>query len=214
MTVLKAQDLGTAEELLELIGSLVPPESDPLWLWAAAVDGWCFDFWPGLTGDALCHAAHRLPRQTPVSNLLPRAEDGRLFSPNGELRWRRISHGDRTVWRTIYLGQSDWIGDRLSSRSELNDLQLESHRTSYFLWGQRTGPGDGTGIAEWIELSIPHRFRWPLQEDQPPGTRVMLEVEQWTDPAGQMHFQRFCRVHPEALDAEPATASSDSTAHD
>ncbi len=125
---------------------------------------------------------------------MSRSTAGRLFASDGELRWRVIPALGEACWRTIFLGRAAWTGTALEDRSEyLRGLQ--PWRDRFFLWGQQS---DAT-LGEWIELRIPHRFRYPVAGNP---VNVTALVEQWRDAAGEPHFLRLC-------DLEPATGVSD-----
>ena len=62
-------------------------------------------------------------------------------------------------------------------------------------WGRQTKATPG----EWVELRIPHRFRYPVAGN--PGS-VAAVVEQWCDDVGEPHFLRLC-------DLEPAQGTND-----
>ena len=68
---------------------------------------------------------------------MSRSTAGRLFAPDGELRWRVIPALGEACWRTIFLGRADWTGAALEDRSEyLRGLQ--PWRERFFLWGQQS----------------------------------------------------------------------------
>lgn len=191
--ILKAQDLRTPEELANLLQAVRAPEEERLRIWLAAPDGWAFDFWPNLAGAVAWCGAGRRPIPRTVGEILADADEGRLFANSGELRWRRVRFPRELAWRVVFLGREDWLAEGLQDRSgELRTQQLTPERRRYLLWGAQSPATPG----EWIELQIPHRFRWPLDSRPHSASRVLLEVEVWSDPAGEPHFQRFCDLHP------------------
>ena len=72
---------------------------------------------------------------------------------------------------------------------------LRPRRDRYFLWGRQTRTTPG----EWVELRIPHRFRYPVAGNP---RSVSAVVEQWCDDVDEPHFLRLC-------DLEPAQGTSD-----
>ncbi|NLX99908.1 MAG: hypothetical protein GXY83_27740 [Rhodopirellula sp.] len=198
MTVLlKAGDL-TPGELIDLIGGAeIPADAErPLRIWAEAPDAWALDFWRGLDGHLLWCAAHRGARNLKTLDCLSTAWAGRIFAPSGELRWRIIRGLGSNCCRTVFLGSQDWLPGKLQDRSDILRT-LVPHLDRYFLWGQCTDASPD----EWIELRIPHRFRYPLVTR---SRGVRLVVELWRDPAGETHFARLCDLEPyqEAGDAQ------------
>lgn len=214
---LKAKDL-TQKQFLELISNLQPNnDKQPGYVWLEAPDGWAFDWWDWKSnlkgtphgygadheqvednpanndGDHSVNTLHwcgtgRGPVKEPAYDCLVRSTAGRLFAPSGELRWRTIPALGKSCWRVVFLGNTDWVGTALDDHSDsLNDLH--SHQDSFFFWGQQT---DATP-DEWIELRIPHRFRYPIPENP---QRVKVLVEQWRDGTGLPHFVRLCDLEP------------------
>ncbi len=185
---LKAADL-TQEEFLDLITGLHQPGADdsPGRIWLEAPDGWAFDWWywhAGPEGNLRWCCAGRGPVEEPGRACLARSTAGRLFAPNGELRWRTIPALGPSCWRAVFLGAADWVGAALDDHS--TDLHgLQPHPDGFLLWGQQT---DDTP-DEWIELRIPHRFRYPVAGN-PRSVRVV--IEQWRDDTGEPHFVRLC----------------------
>lgn len=182
---LKAADL-TEEQFLNLIANLRPDsDKSPCYIWLEAPDGWAFDRWEE-TLHWCCSGSE--PVQADASDCLNRSTTGRLFTRTGELRWRTIPALGTACWRTVFLGSMDWVGTGLDDHSD--SLQgMHPERDSFFLWGQQTCRTPD----EWIELRIPHRFRYPV-----PGNpdRVKVVVEQWRDNTGEPHFVRLCGLEP------------------
>ena len=194
---LRAADL-TPGRFLELITDLDPPANGavPRRIWLEAPDGWAFDWWRGAKHSIRWCGAGREPIEDAedVCDYLCRSTAGRLFAPDGELRWRVVPALGDACWRTVFLGGADWAGSALDDCSDrLTGLEPRQHR--YFLWGEQTRATPG----EWIELRIPHRFRYPISGN---CRNVMAVVEQWRDDFGEPHFFRLC-------DLEPATGRSD-----
>ena len=184
MTVfLKAADL-TQDQFLNLIANICPDsDKSPCYIWMEAPDGWAFDRW-----EETLHwcRAECEPVKAAASDCLKRSTAGRLFACTGELRWRTIPALGESCWRTVFLGNIDWVGTGLDDYSD--SLQgLQPAQEHFFLWGQQTAMTPD----EWIELRIPHRFRYPV-----PGNpdRVKVVVEQWKDATGEPHFVRLCSL--------------------
>ena len=125
---------------------------------------------------------------------MSRSTAGRLFAPDGELRWRVIPALGEECWRTVFLGHADWTGAALEDCTDhLHGLQ--PGRDRFFLWGKQSDATPG----EWIELRIPHRFRYPVGGNP---VNVMALVEQWRDAAGETHFCRLCDLEPVAGESD------------
>jgi len=106
---------------------------------------------------------------------------GRIFHPEGELRWRLIDGH----YRTVFLGNADWIGDILiDAPSELKELNPQV--CNMILWGRRRDMED-----EWIEQAVPHRFHYPLEGGNISQGRLKLITENWYDSFGRLVFSRF-----------------------
>ncbi len=191
---LRAADLKPGE-FLDLVGKLVLRDvQTPRRIWLEAADGWAFDWWFGLDHDLNWCGAAREPYAELAGSCLSRSTAGRLFAPDGELRWRVIPALGDACWRTTFLGDVDWTGAALEDCSDrLRGLEPKQER--YFLWGQQTTVTPG----EWIELRIPHRFRYPVDGNP---RLVMAVAEQWCDEIGEPHFLRL-------FDLEPAPESAD-----
>lgn len=107
-------------------------------------------------------------------------DQGRIFSPNSEFKWRRT---DGRI-RVVYLGNmlpSDKFDD---FSSELGELTTEISQV--ILWGVRTDLEN-----EWIEQQVPHRFNYPVSGKEFARGRVVLKVENWIDSAGLAMFSRY-----------------------
>lgn len=115
------------------------------------------------------------------ASLLAETEEGRVFSPDGELKWRRIDQ----KFRVVYLGAHPGPAGLEDCSLELQGLT--SDQRQYFLWGVRTDTQN-----EWLEQQVPQRFSYPISTGQFGRGRVALVVEEWNDAAG---IPRFCRFH-------------------
>lgn len=189
MTAMLCAGDHTRDGLSELLGAVTrDDESGPLRCWIEAPDGWAFDWWPGTAGDFHWCGAARDPHRITVGDALQRSISGRLFAPDGELRWRAIPSRDGPIYRIVFLGQGPWVGDALEDySSQLASLTKKNHE--HIMWGQQTASSPG----EWVELRIPHRFRYPVEDN---SQRVKLLVEQWVDALGRPHFIRLCDLQP------------------
>ena len=108
-------------------------------------------------------------------------DQGRVFSPEGELKWRRI----RDKMRVVFLGDvapPEGLEDRSSELSDLKKVVSE-----LILWGERTDIKN-----EWIEQQVPHRFKYPVFTTCYSRGRAAIIIETWNDVFG---FQRFSRYH-------------------
>lgn len=114
-------------------------------------------------------------------SFLAATDQGRIFSPAGELKWRRIDAG----MRAVYLGTQVPPGGLNDCSSEMKGLNPKL--AEYVLWGERTNIKD-----EWIEQQVPHRFVYPVSGKEYPYGRVALVVENWHDST---EFIRFSRYH-------------------
>lgn len=182
---LKAGDISPAA-LIDLIrGADIPnQESQPARIWAESPDAWTFDYWPGLDRELLWCASHRSPEKRHVMGSLSSAWAARIFSPSGELRWRVIDSLGANCCRVVFLGTQDWLPGQLGDRSDVLRTLCATHQR-YLLWGQQSDVAPG----EWIELRIPHRFRYPHPES---AHRLRVLVELWRDAVGEIHFARLC----------------------
>ena len=190
MTVacLRAADL-TSDGFLDLITNLDPPTGAVRRrIWLEAADGWAFDWWRGVEHDLHWCGAGREPVAERTGGCMSRSTAGRLFAPDGELRWRVIAALGETCWRTVFIGDANWTKGALADCSDVLET-LQPKRERYYLWGQQTEASPD----EWIELRIPHRFRYPIDG----GSRhVKAVVEQWRDDVGEPHFLRLCDLEP------------------
>ena len=184
---LKAADL-TQEQFLDLVKNLqLDTVSDDCYIWLEAPDGWALDRWTS-KDELRWYGAGRESIEKSTRDCLMRSTAGRLFAPAGECRWRTIPALGQPYWRTVFLGNVDWVGTALEDHSDtLNGLH--SHEESFLLWGQQSSETPD----EWVELRIPHRFRYPITGNP---ERVKVVVEQWDDDTGAPHFVRLCDLKP------------------
>ena len=189
---LKTADL-TQEEFMKLVENLQPNNiKRPGYVWLEAPDGWAFDWWDWKSSvNALRWykaGQESVEEKQPAYDCLTRSTAGRLFDPAGELRWRTIPALGEACYRVVFLGNTDWVGTELADHSA-NLSELHPYNDSFFLWGQQTQ----ITPDEWIELRIPHRFRYPVSGNP---NRIKIRVEQWRDRTGAIHFSRLCDLEP------------------
>ena len=186
---LKAADL-TQDTFLKLIENLhLDDNTSTCYIWLEAADGWTLDCWDsesGLEGESRWYQAGHIPIKKSSRDCLTKSTAGRLFAPEGELRWRVIPALGNTSWRVVFLGTVDWVGTTLEDHSD-SLKNLHPDQSSFYLWGQQTP----TAPDEWIELRIPHRFQYPITGNP---DRVKVVVEQWHDDIGEPHFVRLCHL--------------------
>lgn len=133
---------------------------------------------------AFTPAEARFKRFSPADDVsfLSSTESGRIFSPSGELVWRRM---ERNL-RATYLGNipppnfSDYT-------SQLDSLSPYKRRL--LLWGVRFEIEN-----EWLEQQVPHRFTYPIDTTEYPRGRAALIVEDWKDAANIPRFSRYHSV--------------------
>jgi len=113
-------------------------------------------------------------------NFLSAADSGRIFFPDGELKWRKL--GDS--FRVVFLGKAPSPPGLVDFSSEL--AGLTAVKSEYFLWGERTEKEQ-----EWIEQQVPHRFSYPLLGQKFSRGRIALVVEEWIDIAALPRFSRY-----------------------
>lgn len=108
-------------------------------------------------------------------------DQGRVFSPEGELKWQRI----RDKMRVVFLGDvapPEGLEDRSSELSDLKKVVSE-----LILWGERTDTK-----KEWIEQQVPHRFQYPVFTTRYNRGRAAIIIENWNDVFG---FPQVSRYH-------------------
>lgn len=115
------------------------------------------------------------------ASFLRETDQGRIFSPKGELKWRRM---DGKI-RVVYLGDAPSPQELTDFSSETD--KLEARQSELILWGVRTDIQN-----EWIEQQIPQRFKYPITGKPIFRGRVRLVTEDWLDSYG---FVRFSRYH-------------------
>ena len=114
---------------------------------------------------------------------LSQTDYGRIFSPDGELKWRRVNGQIRVV----YLGTKVPPPGLVDYSSKLE--KLTTSKSELILWGTRQETKD-----EWIEHQVPHRFKYPVNSNKYPRGRVAIVVENWMDSAGFISFSRYYSI--------------------
>lgn len=108
------------------------------------------------------------------------SENGRVFWPEGELKWRKIDG----MIRAVYLGSEPFTDKMEDYSSEWKDLKCQPHE--FILWGERSDTE-----YEWLEQQVPHRFNYPIDGKKYSMGRIALVIENWTDPSGFVLFSRY-----------------------
>lgn len=116
-------------------------------------------------------------------DFLSKTEQGRIFSPQGELRWRKLE----SLIRTVYLGNDLPPAGLIDFSSELDGL-TPNHR-QLLLWGERSD-----SKPEWLEQSVPHRFNYPIDTAQYPRGRAVIMVEEWSSDEKIPQFGRYHNI--------------------
>jgi AAA15 family ATPase/GTPase len=114
---------------------------------------------------------------------LSQTDHGRIFSPDGELKWRRLS----SQIRVVYLGAKVPPSGLVDYSSKLE--KLTTSKSELILWGTRHDTKD-----EWIEQQVPHRFIYPVSSNEYSRGRVAIVVENWMDSAGFISFSRYYSI--------------------
>ncbi len=116
------------------------------------------------------------------TQFLAATDQGRIFSPSGELKWRRMDD----LMRTVYMGEQNLAPDLEDCSAKLKEAP-QRQTTQLILWGVRT---DLEQV--WIEQQTPHRFAYPFTRGRYSRGRLAIEVENWCDSAGAPRFSRYC----------------------
>jgi len=191
--VLKAADL-TRIDLAELVTGFTAAPGERLRAWLEAPEAWGLAFWPGPDGELSWCRAGQEPARIPARDAIDRAVSGRLFAPSGELRWRVLPFLGERRCRCVYLGDAARAPAALADRGELRGLVRRPGKA--LLWGRQTERTPG----EWIELRVPHRFKFPVADESAENVRAILEV--WEDDFGEVHFIRLCDLESADADRE------------
>ncbi len=182
------------------------------WLWLAADDGWSLDAWRGLSESVNWYQAGRLRDDTSMETRqkIINSSEGRLFDANGEVRWQNIASSSEPLFRVVAIGSGElWRqeskpiqnvpGVELCNAGTLG-VKMRPESTPLLLWGHQSSRTPG----EWIELKIPHRFKYPVSQETCDAKSIAIECEIWEDDMGQVHFIRFRGL----VDATPFTSAT------
>lgn len=118
------------------------------------------------------------------NGLFGQTTEGRIFSEEGEIKWRRLGE----MLRVVYFGVGTPPQNLIDYTADLDELK-ESY-TSFILWGRRYIK-DGVLTNEWIEHQVPHRFTYPIVKNDTKGNRVCVKVENWSNNVGEIKFSRY-----------------------
>jgi hypothetical protein len=132
---------------------------------------------------AFSPAQFKFQRYSLDESFLAATDQGRIFSPAGELKWRRVGKH----MRMVYLGNQMPPGVFTDYSVQLEPLKAVKHQL--ILWGIRTDTRD-----EWIEQQVPHRFSYPVTGKQYSRGRLALVVESWYDRGGIPVFSRYHHI--------------------
>ncbi|KPA19000.1 hypothetical protein MHK_000778 [Candidatus Magnetomorum sp. HK-1] len=111
---------------------------------------------------------------------LSETDNGRIFSPEGELKWRRIDNH----MRVVYLGNQEQTDGLNDYSSEIYDYKTKY--SNLILWGIRIGQQ-----KEWFEHQVPNLFPYPVTEKKYSKGRVAIVVESFIDSTGNIQFSRY-----------------------
>lgn len=119
-------------------------------------------------------------------NFLAGTDQGRIFSEQGELKWRRVNGG----MRVVYLGEDnppDLPG--LEDESvELDPLEKDDDFETLMLWRIRTDTGE-----DWEEGQT-QQYGYPVTAAAHSGKQLGLLVENRRDASGLSVFSRYVGV--------------------
>lgn len=124
------------------------------------------------------------------NSFISQSDQGRVFSPAGELCWRNIGN----MMRVVYLGDKGILSEPSADSPVLskfinysNELDtLSPSKRQFILWGERVDTEN-----EWLEQQIPHIFTYPVNTSDFSRGRVALKVEDWSNSAGIPKFSRY-----------------------
>lgn len=122
-------------------------------------------------------------------------ERGRIFHPDGELRWEKI---DQSFW-TVYTGSDQNPLPEAFERDETVQLGEPKER-SYYLWGRRMNkkalavlerPDNAPVFAEFTVGGILAEYPVDVPDGQSPK-HLKLDVAEYIDPEKQvLQYYRF-----------------------
>ncbi len=118
--------------------------------------------------------------------LFVQTTEGRIFSAEGEIKWRMV--GEKL--RVVYLGTGVPPQNLKDYTPELDNLRKEEDLTHFVLWGRRYVK-DGSKANEWIEQQVPHRFTYPCAKNDSANNRICVRVENWVNNVKETKFSRY-----------------------
>lgn len=121
--------------------------------------------------------------------LFGQTTEGRIFSEEGEIKWRRL--GEKL--RVVYLGTGVPPQNLINYTSELDNLVKEEDLAHFILWGRRYVK-DGFRTNEWIEHQVPHRFTYPFVKNDSVNNRIGIRVENWVNNVKETKFSRYHNI--------------------
>lgn len=139
--------------------------------------------WPQdsiLMGFSPAEARFDIFRSEECRSFIRSSDQGRIFSPKGEFKWRRAE----SKLRVVYLGLPPAPEGLSDYSDELKPLYAA--KSELMLWGKRTDLQD-----EWIEQQVPHRFAYPISTKTKSWGRAALIVEKWLTKAKIPQFSRY-----------------------
>jgi hypothetical protein len=98
----------------------------------------------------------RLGRKAEAGDLL-RWPEGRLFSPQGELHWRRAAEDS---WSVVLLRETAEEIPEFLTACPLIRVQDAGESGALYLWGKRSASG------EWRQTRVPGAQSYPSKRDQ------------------------------------------------
>ena len=111
---------------------------------------------------------------------LQSTDQGRIFWPGGEIKWRRL---DEQI-RVVYLGTE---GPPAGLDDHSHEVSGMIRRTNeLILWGVRSDKK-----SEWIEQQVPQRFDYPIAGEKHSRGRVAIVVENWLNESEITYFSRY-----------------------
>jgi len=169
------------------------------WLWLTADAGWSLDAWRGLSESVNWYQAGCLRNDASdvARQRILESSEGRLFDAKGEVRWQNIGSSSEPLFRVVAISSGEiWEQERRLLRSAPGvevcnaralGVRRRSESTQLALWGRQSPRTPG----EWIELKIPHRFKYPVSQDNCNAESIAIDCETWEDDLGQVHFVCF-----------------------
>jgi hypothetical protein len=120
-----------------------------------------------------------------VPDFLALTEQGCIFSPEFEFKWRKIDD----FFRVLIMG--DFPDEMPAGFSNQTGLLADFYpcNKSLFLWGERSD----NNCDEWLEQQVPHRFSYPFS-GAGRRCRLSLSLQEWSDKHGNVNFSRYLKL--------------------